>query len=106
MPQFDYFISHSAATKELARLLYYTGHMNCLSPWYDERLLTLGDSLDQELKAGIDNSNCFVLLYNEPASQGAGVKFEMNEAKARKERDESFRIIVVRLDDTAPSLEN
>ena len=100
MPKFDFFISHSSSTKEIARRLFYAGHMNNLKPWYDENLLSLGDRLHTALQEGIDSSRCFVLLFNEAASLGDGVRYEMNAAKERKKSDDTFRIIVIRLDDT------
>jgi hypothetical protein len=58
----DLFISHSSATKELARHVFYNAVANSLSPWYDEALLSLGDQLEQELRIGIEASKSFVLF--------------------------------------------
>jgi hypothetical protein len=64
MPQTHHlFISHSSATKELARHFYYNAIANGLAPWYDEVLLELGDQLETELRHGIESSRSFLLLY-------------------------------------------
>ncbi len=94
----DLFISHSSATKELARHVFYNAVANSLSPWYDEALLSLGDQLEQELRFGIEASRSFVLFYCRAAIEKKWVPLEMDMAKAKYESDQSFRLIVVKLD--------
>lgn len=98
MPTHDFFISHSSATKELARHVYYNAVANGLSPWYDESLLRLGDHLRGEIERGINASAAFLLLHCEPAVSSEWVQLEMRHAKLRRERDPTFRIFVVKLD--------
>lgn len=95
----DFFISHSSATKELARHVFYNAIANGLSPWYDEALLNLGDQLEQELQLGIEASKSFLLLYSKAAIEKKWVPFEMNAAEAIYKNDPSFRMIAVKLDD-------
>jgi len=98
MRVFDFFISHSSATKDLARVIYYTAISNNLSPWYDESLLQIGDVLRVEIERGITSSASYVLLHSKRASQSPWVKLEMQLAKLRNEADPSFRLKVVKLD--------
>lgn len=95
----DFFISHSSATKELARHVYYNAIANGLSPWYDEALLSLGDQLEQELRLGIQCSKSFLLLYSKAAIEKKWVPFEMEVAESIFRNDPSFRLIAVKLDD-------
>jgi hypothetical protein len=95
----DFFISHSSATKELARHVFYNAIVNCLSPWYDEALLNLGDQLEQELRLGIQTSKSFLLLHSKAAIEKKWVPFEMEVAEAIYKNDPSFRLIAVKLDD-------
>jgi hypothetical protein len=98
MATFDFFISHSSATKELARLIYYTGISNGLSLWYDEGVLELGDVLEAEIERGINSSASYLLLHSEPASRSPWVKKEMELAERRFDEDPTFRLRVVKLD--------
>jgi hypothetical protein len=95
----DFFISHSSATKELARHVYYNAIANGLSPWYDEALLSLGDQLEQELRLGIQCSKSFLLLHSKAAIEKEWVPFEMEVAESIFRNDPSFRLIAVKLDD-------
>jgi TIR domain len=98
MTTFHLFISHSSTTKELARHIFYNAISNGLDVWYDQALLDLGDSLDPEIKRGIDNSQIFLLLHCAAAMEKKWVPMEMQYAEARYNRDRGFRIIVVKLD--------
>lgn len=95
----DFFISHSSATKELARHVYYNSISNGLSPWYDEALLSLGDQLEKELQLGIESSRSFLLLHSRAAIEKKWVPFEMQIAEAIFKASPSFRLIAVKLDD-------
>lgn len=95
----DFFISHSSATKELARHVFYNAISNGLSPWYDEALLSLGDHLEQELRSGIQSSKSFLLLHSKAAIEKRWVPFEMAIAEEIHRQDPSFRLIAVKLDD-------
>jgi hypothetical protein len=100
MPRtFDFFISHSSATKELARLVYYNAVTNSLRVWYDEALLILGDQLEQELKRGIEQSKSFLLLHSKAAMESKWVPREMAIAQSVFKNDPSFRLMTVKLDD-------
>jgi TIR domain len=98
MATFDFFISHSSGTKELARLIYYNAWANNLSPWYDEGLLQLGDDLKSEIERGITSSSGYLLLHCQAASLSTWVKYEMRLAKLRHQRDPNYRLRVVKLD--------
>jgi hypothetical protein len=97
--EFSFFISHSSATKELARRIYYDALANGVYPWYDEGLLNVGDHLEDEIKNGIGKSNGFLLLHCKAAMEKRWVPLEMGLAKAKYESDQSFRLMVVKLDD-------
>lgn len=95
----DVFISHSSATKEIARHVYYNAISNGLSVWYDEALLDLGDVLEQEIEQGIVNSHTFLLLHCAAAMQKRWVPLEMQHAENIFLSGQKIRIIVVKLDD-------
>ncbi len=99
MATHNLFVSHSSATKELARHIFYNAISNGLSVWYDEALLDLGDALEQEIEQGIANSQTFLLLYCRAAMDKRWVPLEMRLAEAKYNRDPTFRPIVVKLDD-------
>jgi hypothetical protein len=100
MPQtHDLFISHSSATKELARHFYYNAIANGLAPWYDEVLLELGDQLETELRHGIESSRSFLLLHSKAAMEKRWVPLEMEISESKFRSDSSFRLVVVKLDD-------
>lgn len=92
------FISHSSATKELARQIFYNAISNGISVWYDEALLDLGDDLELKIREGIETSSSFLLLHSKAAMAKKWVPMEMEIAKQRNLLDNSFRIIVVKLD--------
>jgi len=93
------FISHSSVTKELARQIYYNAISNGVSVWYDEALLTLGDELRDSLIKGIENSASFLLLHSKAAMDKPWVPLEMAVARKKYEKDNNFKIRVVKLDD-------
>lgn len=97
--KFSFFISHSSATEEIARHLYFNSMANGLYPWYDESLLKVGDVLEEEIKSGIDNSEGFVLLHSKEAMEKEWVPKEMEIAKVKKMEDPNFKIKVIKLDD-------
>jgi hypothetical protein len=100
---FDFFLSHSSKTKELARYIYYNSKFNGLHPWYDENNLETGVVLEGAIKQGIERSKAFLLLHSQPALESEWVKAEMKLAKIKRERDPNFKIIVLKLDELEPS---
>ena len=94
----DFFISHSSATKELARQVFYNAISNGISPWYDEALLNLGDHLEEELRVGIESSKSFLLLHSKPALEKKWVPYEMAIAEAIYRKNSKFRLAVIKLD--------
>ena len=99
MSTHSFFISHSSATKELARHIYYNAIANGLSPWYDEAFLAVGDVLASEIEKGIYASSDFLLLHCKQAMEKKWVPLEMEIAKGKYEKDASTKIVVVKLDD-------
>lgn len=99
MTSHDIFISHSSATKEIARHIFYNAISNGLSVWYDEALLDLGDVLEQEIEQGIANSQTFLLLHCAAAMKKRWVPLEMQHAENKFCSDRGIRIIVVKLDE-------
>lgn len=99
MQTHDIFISHSSATKELARQIYYNAASNGLQPWYDEAFLNMGDDLDPTIAEGIHNSKSFLLIHSKGAMEKRWVPMEMEIAKTKYEGDNSFRLLVIKLDD-------
>ena len=100
MAEFDFFLSHNGANKELARFIYHNAIFNGLFVWYDESLLSGGDHLKGELESGLRQSKGYILLYSLNARRSRCVQFEMEIAKGIKEHDNSFKLLVVRLDNT------
>jgi hypothetical protein len=96
---FSFFISHSSATKDLARHLYYNSISNGLYPWYDESILDIGDHLDNTIAEGIEQSAGFVLLHSKQAMEKKWVPLEMNLARIKKNLYPEFKLIVVKLDE-------
>ncbi len=99
MRSFSFYISHSSATKEIARHLYYNSISNGLFPWYDESLLSIGDVLEREIQKGIQSSLGFVLLHSKQAMESSWVRKEMKIAKSKRMNDNNFNIFVVKLDE-------
>lgn len=99
MPRFDVFISHCSRNKEIARLTYYNGIANGLRPWFDESLFVVGDAMLPTLEAAIQDCAAYLLFASEQALASTWVQDEMRFAKARKEKDPSFKLLVVKLDD-------
>ncbi len=97
---FDYFISHHNSSKELARLFYYNGIFNGLAPWYDESLINVGDVLKDKIREGIKQSGGYLLIYSKRASESDWVEFEMEIAREKKEKDQNFKILVLKIDST------
>jgi hypothetical protein len=95
----DIFISHSSATKELARQIFYNSVSNGLSVWYDEALLATGQMLENELRAGIEGSRAFLLLYSKAVMEKQWVPLEMSIAETIVKRGDPLKLIVVKLDD-------
>lgn len=99
MTSFNVFISHSSATKEIARHIYFNAISNGLSVWYDEALLDLGDVLEQEIEQGIENSQTFLLLHCAAAMEKRWVPIEMQHAEDKFRSGQEIRIIVIKLDE-------
>lgn len=96
---FNFFLSHSSKNKELAKLIYYTSLANGLRPWYDEEFLKLGDHLEQTFEKAIWESESYLLLASKDSLESEFVRFEIETAVKRWEKDRSFKLLVVRLDD-------
>ena len=94
----DFFISHSSATKELARHVFYNAISNGISPWYDEALLNFGDHLEEELRIGIESSKSFLLFHSKAALEKKWVPYEMKIAEAIYRKNSKFRLAVIKLD--------
>lgn len=103
MDDFAFFISHSSKTKELAKYIYNNAILNGIFPWYDESNLELGKVLEETIRRGIENSKAFLLLHSRPALDSEWVKMEMRIAKLKKDKDSTFKIFVVKLDELEPS---
>ena len=81
MPNFDVFISHSSRNKEIARLAYYCTGSYFLDTYLQlRRLPSRGTPSEQALAS-------------------TWVQHEMRFTEARKEKDPSFKLLVVKLDD-------
>jgi hypothetical protein len=100
MTSHDVFISHSSATKEIARHIFYNAISNGLSVWYDEALLDLGDVLKHEIAQGVKNSRIFLLLHCAAAMEKEWVPFEMQLAEDEFRSGHGTHIVVVKLDET------
>jgi len=99
MDTHDIFISHSSATKELARHIYYNAISNGLHPWYDEAFLNMGDELDPTIADGILKSKSFLLIHLKAAMEKRWVPMEMEIAKDKHLKDPAFRLLVIKLDE-------
>ena len=100
MRTFDFFISHSSATKDVARHLYYNLIANGLNPWYDESNIEATEVLEEQIFKGIDNSKGFILLHSEPAVKSQWVQMEMKIAVDKKSKDNNFKVFVIKLDNS------
>lgn len=101
MPNFDVFISHSSKNKEIARLAYYNSIANGLSPWFDEALFGIGDEMRPALLSAIADSAAYLLFASQDSLDSPWVQLEMVAAEARKRSDPAFRILIVKLDQSA-----
>ena len=100
LTKFDVFISHSAATKDVAKHFYYNLQANGQHAWFDVAQLEAGLPLKAELQKGVSNSKTYLLLHSQEATESDFVAIELMEALKQRELG-NLKIVVLNLDNSA-----
>lgn len=93
------FLSHQSRDKSVVRRVGDFLHTD-MEVIFDEWSFRPGKTLTSEIEDGIIRATALVLFWSESAAISKYVQFEDELAIARKIKDETFSIQVVRLDDT------
>lgn len=94
------FISHNKADKDQARSLAVALAEQGENVWFDEWKLRPGESLTGGIEQGLDQSDTFVILWSEAASQSNWVGTEIRAYIRRRVDDLTLRIVPIMIDDT------
>lgn len=94
---FQIFISHSSKNKEIAERFYWLALTNQLTVWYDVRYLEAGEELRGQLRAGIEQSQVYLLFLTPEALASEFVRYEMAVARQRVEDFGDIQPLVVKL---------
>ena len=94
------FMSHSSTDKDHARRLADTLQATGIKVWLDERELTVGDSLWDEIGHGIDESDYLILLISPRSVASSWVKRELNAGLATELTDGKKRVLPVVVEPT------
>ncbi|KJU87556.1 Toll-Interleukin receptor domain protein [Candidatus Magnetobacterium bavaricum] len=102
MGMFDVFLSHrkedGTIVDEIGRLL--EGKYS-LSVWFDEWNISAGDSFQDAMAKGLEESKACAVFIGEHTTQG-WFKEEVEAALSRRAKDPSFRVIPVLLPNVKP----
>lgn len=95
-----FFISHNAADKDYARALATRLRMVGSDVWFDEWKIKPGDSIPAAISTGLGDTQTFVLVWSQSASQSHWVQEELNAA-INSMITTGVRFVAIKLD-TAP----
>lgn len=94
------FLSHNVADKDYVRKLAAALAVTGTHVWFDEWVISPGDSIPGAIDAGLARFTTFALVWSEAASQSRWVKTEMDAAVTRWIRDERLKVVPILLDKT------
>jgi hypothetical protein len=78
------FISYSSKDQRFARSLRHSLEVQGIAVWMDERELAVGATLKEVIKAAIDESQYFVLIWSAAAAESQWVQWELTYAMERR----------------------
>lgn len=94
------FLSHNSLDKEYVRPLAAALQVTGAQVWFDEWKIRPGDSIPAAISSGIATFDIFALVWSANAADSKWVATEMESALTKWMRDESCRLIPIRLDRT------
>jgi hypothetical protein len=94
------FLSYNADDKAYVRRLAAALKLTGAQVWFAEWTIRPGDSITGAIQDGLSGSGTFVLVWSDAASRSRWVKTEMEAAVDRWIREDSCRLVPVRLDST------
>jgi hypothetical protein len=94
------FISHNKADKEVAREIALFLIAEGINVWFDEWVISPGDSIIQEINTGLHSCTHFIILWSKNASTSNWVKRELQSTLAHAINAKSPLIIPIVLDET------
>jgi hypothetical protein len=95
----DVFLSHSAKDKAVVRSLAERLRADGLKVWFDEWVLTPGDSIPAKIEAGLEHSRVLVLCMSANAFGSDWAQLEAGTFRFRDPLNQERRFIPLRLDD-------
>ena len=96
------FVSYSSKNWDFVRELVIA--LNKDGVWVDKRNIDAGDPIPAMIEAGIEGSAEFIFVLSKESLGSNWVKYESHMAVIRYLEDANFRLIVVRIDDSAVPL--
>jgi hypothetical protein len=94
------FLSHQSSDKDIVRIVGQYLAEEEIEPILDEWSFRKGRSLSKEIELGIGRSTAFVLFWSEAAASSKYVQFEDEMAVAKRIKDDSYLVHLIRLDET------
>ena len=97
--QYDVFLSHSSKDKDLVRSIAERLRADGLQVWFDEWVLTPGDSMPAKIEEGLEHSRVLVLCMSANAFAAEWAQLEAGTFRFRDPLNAQRRFIPLRLDD-------
>jgi hypothetical protein len=94
------FISHNLADKDAAREIALFLTAEGINVWFDEWEIRAGDSIVEQINAGLQGCTHFLILWSRDSAKSDWVRRELQSALATAIRSTTPRIIPIVLDDT------
>lgn len=91
----DFFISHASEDKDFVRQLVFELEARGATVWFDERDITVGDSLSEKIATGLKNSRFGVVVLSKSFFTKQWPRHELKGLVARKMRGEEATILPI-----------
>ncbi len=107
MNKMNIFISHNKKDKDIAREIALFLVAENINVWFDEWEISAGDSIIEEIEAGLMRASHFIIIWSKNASSSNWVRKELATILKKAIETKVPKVIPIILDDTSlPSLIN
>lgn len=100
MEKMNIFISHNKKDKDIAREIALFLVAENINVWFDEWEISAGDSIIEEIEAGLTRASHFIIIWSKNASSSNWVRKELAVTLKKAIETKTPKIIPITLDDT------
>jgi len=94
------FISHNKKDSEIAREIALFLAAEDISVWFDEWIISAGDSIIEGINSGLSGCTHFIIIWSKNAAKSNWVKKELESVLAKAIKEKSPRIVPIKIDET------